>query len=40
MQENTKKTYEKPAVEFVELVPEEVVSLGCWNCTSGGSMTC
>lgn len=31
--------YEKPVFEHIELIPDEVVALGCWNCggSSGGS---
>jgi len=34
-----RKPYEKPEILSVELVPDEAVVLGCWNCgnSSGGS---
>ena len=34
-----KRAYQKPILVKVELIPDEAVVLGCWNCgnSSGGS---
>ncbi len=35
-----KKEFVEPEILFVELVPEEVLARGCWQCSANGAYNC
>lgn len=35
-----KRKFIMPEIEYVHLIPEEVVARGCWQCSAGGAFNC